>query len=75
MVMMIVVSLATLGTAQKWTTFDTANSGLAGNSVIAIAVDKQGNKWFGTDGRGVSKFDGATWTTYTTIHSVLSNAA
>ena len=29
----------------------------------AIAVDLQGNIWFGTFS-GVSKFDGTTWTTY-----------
>ena len=34
--------------------------------VRSIAIDQQGNKWFGTYGRGVSKFDGSTWTTYKT---------
>lgn len=33
--------------------------------IMAIAIDKQGNKWC-TNGRGVSKLDGAGWTTYTT---------
>jgi ligand-binding sensor domain-containing protein len=37
--------------------------GLAGNGVYAIAIDAQGNTWFGT-GNGVARFDGATWTTY-----------
>ncbi len=32
--------------------------------VYAIAIDAQGNKWFGTYG-GVSKFDGTNWTNYT----------
>jgi ligand-binding sensor domain-containing protein len=50
--------------SQTWTTYTTAN-GLAENDVTAIAVDKEGNKWFGTDGGGVSKFDGINWTTYT----------
>jgi PKD domain/Secretion system C-terminal sorting domain len=36
---------------------------LADNSVYAVAVDTQGNKWFGTE-NGVSKFDGRTWTNY-----------
>jgi hypothetical protein len=34
------------------------------NVVNAIAIDQEGNKWFGT-GWGVSKFDGQNWTTYT----------
>ncbi len=47
-----------------WTTYNTSNSRLVSDNVNAIAIDPEGNKWFGTDA-GVSKFDGATWTTYT----------
>ena len=54
---------------QKWFT---QSDGLAGNYVSAIAVDKEGNKWFGTD-MGVSKFDGNTWTTYTTSDGLVCN--
>lgn len=36
------------------------------NFVIAAAVDREGHKWFGTWGAGLSRFDGRTWTTYTT---------
>ena len=35
-----------------------------GNSVHAIAEDKQGNLWFGTD-HGVVKFDGTRFRSYT----------
>ncbi len=43
--------------------------GLACNIVNAIAIDAQGNKWFGTGANnvfcgGVSEFDGTHWTTY-----------
>lgn len=48
----------------NWTTYNTSNSGLAGDWVTAIAVDEEGNKWFCT-GVGVSKFGRSTWTTYT----------
>lgn len=37
--------------------------------VGAIAVDKQNNKWFGTYGFGVYKFDNTDWTTYDTSNS------
>jgi ligand-binding sensor domain-containing protein len=52
-----------------WTTYDTSNSGLASNRVSAIAIDQEGNIWFGTClydgyGYGVSKFDGENWTTW-----------
>jgi len=54
--------------AQKWTTYTTAN-GLANNRVLAIAIDEQGNKWFGTDG-GLSKFDDSTWATYNSTNGL-----
>ena len=47
-----------------WTTY-TTKDGLANNWINAIAIDAQGNKWFGTSNGGVSKFDGTNWTTYT----------
>lgn len=51
----------------------TMNDGLAGNDVISIAIDKQKNKWFGTNNSGVSKFDGVNWKTFTTRNGLPSN--
>ena len=53
-----------------WRTYTTSNSGLAANYVLSIAVDDEGNKWFGTN-QGVSKFDGVNWTTYNMSNSGL----
>jgi ligand-binding sensor domain-containing protein len=39
----------------KWETF-TKKDGLAGNEVMSIAEDNEGNLWFGTGDRGVSRF-------------------
>ena len=47
----------------SWTTY------LDQVGVGAIAVDKQNNKWFGTYGYGVRKFDNVNWTTYDTSNS------
>jgi ligand-binding sensor domain-containing protein len=47
------------GSYVKYTTTD----GLVNNDVRAIAIDGDGNVWFGTFD-GASKFDGNTWTTY-----------
>ena len=55
-----------------WITYTATNSGLVSNRVFSIAIDGNGDKWFGTDG-GVSKFDGNTWTTYTTSNSGLAD--
>ncbi|MGB6340975.1 MAG: two-component regulator propeller domain-containing protein [Candidatus Aminicenantaceae bacterium] len=47
--------------------------GLADNVILSIAIDSEGNKWFGKHGGGVSKFDGANWTTYTTDDGLVDN--
>ena len=60
---------------QNWTTYDMSNSELVFNRVQAIAIDAEGNKWFGTS-KGVSMLDDGgtphnmtddTWTNYTTL--------
>jgi len=48
----------------QWATY-TSLDGLVSNHVMSITIDEEGNKWFGTI-TGVSKFDGTTWTNYTT---------
>ena len=65
------VSLVGFTKAQYWTTYSTSNSGIVYNNVIAVAINHQGIKWFGTN-RGVSKFDGTNWTTYTRANSGLA---
>lgn len=57
--------------AQTFTNYTTDN-GLVSNVVYCVAIDMQGNKWFGTDA-GVSKFDGVSWTTFTTNDGLISN--
>lgn len=52
------------------TFFNKDNSGLPDNSVMSIAIDGSGNKWIGT-GSGLIKYDGLTWTNYTTSNSGL----
>ena len=54
----------------EMTFYNKANSGLPSNSVEALAIDAQGNKWIGTDG-GLAKFDGVNWTGYTKSNSGL----
>jgi len=50
--------------AQTFTNYTTAD-GLINDNVICLDVDALGNIWFGTQG-GVSKFDGTSWTNYST---------
>jgi uncharacterized repeat protein (TIGR01451 family) len=55
------------------TGIDLANSGLVSNSVNAIEIDYDGNKWIGTAGGGLLKFDGTSWVRYSTQNSALLN--
>ena len=43
------------------------------DGINAIAIDAAGNEWFGTSPAGVSKFNGSTWSAYTTANGLASN--
>ncbi len=62
-VLVVVLLTVAIVPAAEWTTYTTSNSGLISNSVRAIVIDANGNKWFGTD-NGLSAFDGNQWVTY-----------
>jgi ligand-binding sensor domain-containing protein len=44
----------------RWQLFNTGNSGLPVNRVLALARDPDGNLWLGT-GHGVARYDGSSW--------------
>ena len=70
---------ATMYDNTTFTTYTPSNSGLPEDYVTAIGVDLQNNKWFGTEslgpgiGKGVTRFDGTNWTTYTTSDGLADN--
>lgn len=47
--------------------------GLALSSILCGFRDKAGNLWFGTSGNGVSKYDGKSFTNYTSAHGLVHN--
>ncbi len=48
----------------------TRKEGLANEYVFAIHVDTKGGRWFGTNGGGVSSYDGSGWRTYFPMHGL-----
>lgn len=48
----------------------TRGDGLANEYVFAILVDGQGDKWFGTNGGGVSRLHGTEWKTWFPMHGL-----
>ena len=51
----------------------TTDDGLALDAITCSFADKDGNLWFGTDGGGVSRYDGRSFTNYTVEHGLPSN--
>ncbi len=48
--------------------------GLPNNNISALQADSKGNVWAGTNGGGVSKFDGTHWKTYTSLNGLGSDS-
>jgi ligand-binding sensor domain-containing protein len=60
-------------TTGEFIVYNKGNSKLPDNRTLAIAIDVGGNKWIGTCGGGLAKFDGVNWTVYNTSNSGLPN--
>jgi len=58
-----------LGSRQVRQTF-TREHGLANEYVFAIGLDGRGNKWFGTNAGGVSRYRDGTWKTFFPMHGL-----
>ncbi|GAB4348698.1 MAG: hypothetical protein Kow006_09670 [Gammaproteobacteria bacterium] len=48
----------------------TRKDGLANEYVFAIGIDPQGNKWFGTNAGGMSRYNDGNWKTYFPMHGL-----
>jgi ligand-binding sensor domain-containing protein len=57
--------------AQTFTNYTTTD-GLPDNNVNGVAIDRNNNKWFGTQ-TGVAKFDNTSWTVFTTAQGIIDN--
>jgi len=56
----------------NWISYNVTNSGLIDNHINDIAVDNYGNIWIATT-NGASKFDGISWTSFTTSEGIYNN--
>ena len=60
------------GGISQFITF-TTDQGLALDGVNAVLLDQRGHMWFGTNGGGVSRYDGNSFTTFTTTQGLVGN--
>lgn len=58
-----------LANQQVLNTF-TRDDGLANEYVFAMMVDQQGNKWFGTNGGGATRYKDDAWKTFFPMHGL-----
>ena len=55
----------------NWTKHDTETEWLvAGSPILSANIDTKVNLWFGSNGWGISVFDGVIWTTYTKVNGL-----
>jgi ligand-binding sensor domain-containing protein len=62
-----------LNAQSAWHVYTTSNSGLTDNYIRAIAIDRLGVKWIGTQNKGLFRFDGSTWKNYSSTNSILAD--
>lgn len=67
----VLITMEIFAQDSTWTVFNKDNSGLPGNEVNAMAIDDNGNKWFGTVFDGAAKYDGSNWEVFNTANSEL----
>lgn len=70
--LLLTICPAARGAQQHWRSYD-ATDGLPGGTIRAIIQDDSGGLWVGTQGGGVTYFDGITWTTYTKRDGLAGN--
>ena len=58
--------------AQAWRAFNTRNSQILADNVLALTLDKRGTLWIGTT-QGLCGLKDGTWTDYTTMNEKLRN--
>ena len=51
----------------------TTDDGLPMDDIMCGALDRNGMLWFGTNGGGITRYDGRTFTNYTTAHGLPDN--
>jgi len=69
------ITVSNFSMMETWNTYNNSNTGGAiGNNVInGAAVETGGVRWFATNGGGLAKYDGTTWTKYGTSQGLANN--
>ena len=63
-------SIFLFGQTEIWKIYNSASTNLPDNKITAVIIDKNNNKWIGSQ-EGLILFDGQNWKTFTTKNSLL----
>jgi signal transduction histidine kinase/ligand-binding sensor domain-containing protein len=69
-----IIKMDSLNGGTPFFTNYSTEQGLALSAVTCSVSDKDGNLWFGTQGGGVSRYDGKKFTNYTTLNGLAGNS-
>ncbi len=70
-ILSLLLSSILYGQSGDWITYNVLNTAFPSNAYRAIVVDSSGNKWVGTEYKGVYKYDGTNWHIYNRENSLL----
>lgn len=69
--LILMIILPILLIAQEWINYNSENTTFPSNPYKVIRIDQAGNKWIGTQYKGLYKYDGTNWEMYNTSNSFL----
>jgi len=58
---------------ETWATYNTSNTPAIGNNTINGVASTGGTGWFATNGGGIARFTGTSWTKFTTTQGLANN--
>lgn len=70
--MLCFLCMAPCHAQEQWTIYNTRNSEIGGNTIMALTSDSKGNLWVGTN-LGLCRLKGRTWTDYAMFNSKLKD--
>lgn len=70
-IILLCITVSLIADNTDWLNYNSTNTAFPDNGYKSIAIDRNSNKWIGTEYRGLFLYDGANWKVYNTGNSSL----